>query len=396
MLLVLETFNLLHNSKSLIFEKKTMKYTLSLIALILLISCKSKTSNESDHFIEGDAPGVYNGMRVYLNKLNAANKPMVIDTAIVMDEKFYFDQGERTDFAEVRFLSMETGNDRMIFIEDDNPLKIELNQDSLWASTVTGNEENRILYDFRANQADYQKRTNEFKTSRGEAYRSGDQQKGDDVTKEWMNAEESYKDEVFNTVKSNPSKLVSSMIIGDLVNSKLIDTDKAMELFNVLEGDVKNSAITKSLESYLTKFTTTAIGAKAPYFEGKTPEGEVLKLENVLGKVTLIDFWASWCGPCRRENPNVVKAYKEYHDKGFNIISVSLDRQNAAAAWKAAIKKDEMDWYHISRLMHWQDPIAKLYNVTSIPATFLLDENGVIIAKDLRGQALHNKLAELL
>lgn len=373
-----------------------MRFLLPIIALLLIVSCKTEPRNDNTHFIEGTAPGVYNGMRVYLNKLNTTNNPMIIDTAVVMNEKFYFDKGDKTDFAEVRFLSMDTGNDRMIFIEGDEALNITLNQDSLWASSVTGSEENRILYEFRADQAAYQKRTNEFKTARGDAYRSGDQQKGDDITKTWMNAEEAYKSEVFNIVNSNPDKLVSSMIIGDLVNSKLIDTDKALKLFNVLEGDVKESSITKSLESYLTKFTTTAIGAKAPIFEGKTPDGDVLKLEDVMGKVTLIDFWASWCGPCRRENPNVVKAYKEYHDKGFNIISVSLDRQNADAAWKAAIEKDEMDWYHISRLMHWQDPIAKLYNVTSIPATFLLDENGVIIAKDLRGQALHNKLSELL
>ncbi|GAK94121.1 thiol:disulfide interchange protein [Nonlabens ulvanivorans] len=374
-----------------------MRFLLPIIALLLIVSCKTEPKNDNTHFIEGAAPGVYNGMRVYLNKLNTTNNPMIIDTAVVMNEKFYFDKGDKTDFAEVRFLSMDTGNDRMIFIEGDEALSITLNQDSLWASSVTGSEENRILYEFRADQAAYQKRTNEFKTARGDAYRSGDQQKGDDITKTWMNAEEAYKSEVFNIVNSNPDKLVSSMIIGDLVNSKLIDTDKALKLFNVLEGDVKESSITKSLESYLTKFTTTAIGAKAPIFEGKTPDGDVLKLEDVMGKVTLIDFWASWCGPCRRENPpNVVKAYKEYHDKGFNIISVSLDRQNADAAWKAAIEKDEMDWYHISRLMYWQDPIAKLYNVTSIPATFLLDENGVIIAKDLRGQALHNKLSELL
>ncbi|MEP0597376.1 DUF4369 domain-containing protein, partial [Nonlabens ulvanivorans] len=250
-----------------------MRFLLPIVALLLIISCKTETSNDNTHFIEGTAPGVYNGMRVYMNKLNSTNKPMIIDTAVVMNEKFYFEQGEKKDFAEVRFLSMETGNDRMIFIEGDEPLKITLNQDSLWASSVTGSEENRILYDFRADQATYQKRTNEFKTARGNAYRSGDQQKGDDVTKTWMDAEETYKNEVFNIVKSNPNKLVSSMIIGDLVNSKLIDTDKALELFNVLEGDVKETAITKSLESYLTKFTTTAIGVKAPLFEGKTPDG---------------------------------------------------------------------------------------------------------------------------
>lgn len=373
-----------------------MKQLFYLLLCVVLISCNSTTSNTSEYPIDGDAPGVYNGMRVYLNKLNAGNRPMVIDTAIVMDEQFYFKRKDTLDFPEVRFLSMDTGDARFVFIQGEEHLKVQLNKDTLWASKVTGSEENKILYDFRKNQAEYQKSTNEFKTSRGAAYRSGDQAKGDEITKKWMNAEESYKQGIFKTIESNPNKLVSSMMIGDLINSKLVDTDKASELFSKLKGDVKDSPITKSLDTYLMKFKKTAIGAKAPTFEGKTPDGDVLKLEDAMGKITLIDFWASWCGPCRRENPNVVRAYKEYHDKGFNIISISLDKQNADAAWKAAIEKDQMDWYHISRLMHWQDPIAKLYNVSSIPATFLIDENGVIIAKDLRGQALHNKLAKLL
>lgn len=373
-----------------------MKFILSLISLTLLVSCKTGSEQKETHFIDGDAPGVYNGMRVYLNKLNAVNQPMPVDTAIVMDEKFYFDKDESISFPEVRFLSMDTGKDRFVFIQGKEPLDITINQDTLWASKIEGSKENELLYAFRSDQAAYQKQSSQFKTDRGVAYRAGDKEKGDAITKSWMDAEDAYKANVFNTIKTHSDKLVSPMIIGDMINSKLIDADKANELFQFLEGDVKSSPITKSLEAYLKKYNATAIGAKAPVFEGKTPDGDILKLEDAMGKVTLIDFWASWCGPCRRENPNVVRAYKEYHDKGFNIISVSLDKQNAEAAWKAAIEKDEMNWYHISRLMHWQDPIAKQYNVSSIPATFLLDENGIIIAKDLRGQALHDKLAELL
>ncbi len=373
-----------------------MKYILSILAILLLVSCKTGKQSENSHFIDGNAPGVYNGMRVYMNKLNAGNRPVPVDTAIVLDEKFYFDKDESIKFSEVRFLSMDTGEERFVFIQGKEPLAIELNKDTLWAGKVTGSVENQILLDFRKQQAAYQKQSNQYKTERGTAYRSGDQEKGDAITKTWMNSEESYKKAIFQTVKSNPNKLVSSMIIGDLLNSKLIDTDKARVLFNTLKGDVKQSPITKSLETYLMKFEKTAIGTKAPIFEGKTPTGDILKLEDAMGKITLIDFWASWCGPCRRENPNVVAAYEKYHDKGFNIISVSLDKQNAEDKWKAAIEKDQMDWFHISRLMHWQDPIAKMYNVTSIPSTFLLDENGTIIAKNLRGQALHQKLAELL
>jgi len=340
-----------------------MNKLLFILVIIIVSSCKSGDTNKINHSIEGNAPGLYNGMRIYLNKLNAANRPTPVDTAIVMDGSFHFDSVNELDFPQIRFLTMDTGEDRFVFIQGKEPLKIEVNKDTIWSSNVTGSEENRILSEFRSEQFTFQKKANGFKSERGNAYRSGNQAKGDEITREWMDTEEAYKNKVINTVKSNPKSLVSSMILGDLINGKLIDTDKAIELFALLEGDVKESSITKSLETYLNKFTATAIGAKAPIFEGKTPDNKILKLEDAMGKVTLIDFWASWCGPCRRENPNVVNAYKKYHDRGFNIISVSLDKQNAEAAWKAAIEKDQMDWHHISRLMHWQDPIAKQYNV---------------------------------
>jgi thiol-disulfide isomerase/thioredoxin len=130
------------------------------------------------------------------------------------------------------------------------------------------------------------------------------------------------------------------------------------------------------------------------HVESDTFEDAVLAASHE--RPVVVDFWASWCGPCRVENPNIVAAYNKYHEKGFNIISVSLDQPDGEEAWMAAIEKDQMDWNHISRLAHWNDPIAAQYNVTAIPASFLLDKNGVIIAKDLRGDQLTKKLAQLL
>ena len=110
--------------------------------------------------------------------------------------------------------------------------------------------------------------------------------------------------------------------------------------------------------------------------------------------MTIIDFWASWCGPCRGENPNVVALYNEFHAQGLNIIGVSLDKD--AAKWKEAIAKDGLTWPQISNLKYWDEPIAKMYNVESIPATFILDAKGNIVAKDLRGDALRAKVVALL
>ena len=113
-----------------------------------------------------------------------------------------------------------------------------------------------------------------------------------------------------------------------------------------------------------------------------------------MGKITIIDFWASWCGPCRQENPNVVALYKEFHSKGLNIIGISLDED--VASWKKAIAKDKITWQQLSNLKGWEEPIAKLYNVDQIPATFILDSQGKFIDHDLRGDALREKIKSLL
>ena len=117
-------------------------------------------------------------------------------------------------------------------------------------------------------------------------------------------------------------------------------------------------------------------------------------MKESLGKVTIIDFWASWCGPCRAENPNVVAIYNELHAKGLNIIGVSLDSE--LSKWKAAIAKDKITWAQISNLKEWKEPIARMYNLEQIPTTFILDASGKIVAKDLRGDDLKKKVIELL
>ena len=133
----------------------------------------------------------------------------------------------------------------------------------------------------------------------------------------------------------------------------------------------------------------------APQISMKNPEGKTMNLHDLKGKYVLIDFWASWCGPCRKENPNVVRLYNEYKDKGFTVFSVSLDKD--ANAWKTAIIKDGLVWpNHVSDLLMWDTPMIQLYGFNSIPHTVLIDKNGKIIGRNLRGSSLEQKLKEIL
>lgn len=149
-----------------------------------------------------------------------------------------------------------------------------------------------------------------------------------------------------------------------------------------------------ALEAIKQSAATFIIGAEAPNFELNNLEGKPMELKDLRGKLILLDFWASWCGPCRRENPNVVKLYDEYKDKGFDILGVSLDRDQAR--WEQAVEKDGLTWHHVSDLKGWKSAAAKLYSVSSIPATLLIDKEGKIVARNLRGAALEAKVAELL
>ena len=139
---------------------------------------------------------------------------------------------------------------------------------------------------------------------------------------------------------------------------------------------------------------STSVGSIAPDLEFPNPDGKIIKLSDLRGKYVLIDFWASWCGPCRKENPNVVAMYHKYKDKGFEIFSVSLDRDKAG--WVGAIEKDRLVWpNHVSDLKSWSSEAAKIYGVRSIPATFFIDKDGRILAKDLRGAALDDMLKKV-
>ena len=160
-----------------------------------------------------------------------------------------------------------------------------------------------------------------------------------------------------------------------------------------LSKALPNSSIIKKLAQVVESKRKLTVGAEAPEIALPSPDGEVISLSSLKGNYVLIDFWAAWCRPCRAENPNVVRMYKKYQDKNFEILGVSLDRTKEA--WVGAIQQDGLPWLHVSDLGYWNSSVTRTYQISAIPATYLIDPEGKIIAKNLRGPSLAAKLQEI-
>ncbi len=180
--------------------------------------------------------------------------------------------------------------------------------------------------------------------------------------------------------------------------NNILDRDKYFDVYLVTSDKLKKEwpdyDVAKEFITMVDNMKATAIGQITPEIELPNPEGQVIKLSSLRGKYVLVDFWAKWCGPCRRENPNVVKAYQKYKDKGFEVYGVSLDRNKED--WVQAIQEDGLTWTQVSDLKYFESKAAADYNISAIPFSILVDPQGKIIAKNLRGPALNKKLEEVL
>lgn len=374
-----------------------MKRIIAIVALFFVVSCGKDNSNS----ITGTASGMEDGTLLFLQELGENNKRVALDTATITNGSFAFKRS--IDGTGILILNKEQSKEQLLLVKDNSPVTITLYKDSIAASTVSGGVENKLFNSYRMSTRSMTQMKQSLLRDMQVA-----QQQTDGVMVNMVKEKIEKIDLDFITnkkeiIESHPEKMVAIMALSDLINAKVLNIDESENYFNSLSGDIKTSSVGSSINKYIAQLKSqriasglASVGNKAPDFSAKTPEGKELALSETLGKYTIIDFWASWCRPCRMENPNVVNVYNQYHDKGLNIISVSLDRPGQEARWKKAIIDDQMDWYHVSNLQFWQDPIPRSYGVRSIPATFLLDENGVIIAKNLRGAALGAKMKELL
>jgi len=383
-----------------------MKKILFLVATaVVLFSCKNLADGEYE--ITGNVKGMKSGL-VYLEKQSPMGMGVqAIDTVKIVDGKFEI-KG-KTSEPEICFIQIDKVNGKVPFILEEGAIEVQVDKDSLFKSKLSGTYNNEEFTKFNEEtnklQKKIQKKAMDFQMKNmakmNEAQKNNDTVTMNSLRKQYQTIQKDITDYTFGYPKTHPKSFISVLIVQAMFNNSEYKVKEIESIFNSLDETLQKTKPGKKVKETIANLkkqmdakSKVAVGLIAPDFKAPTPEGKIVSLKENLGKVTLIDFWASWCQPCRQENPNVVALYNELHSKGLNIISVSLD--NDAAKWKEAIAKDKLSWTNVSNLKEMKDPIAEQYGIQQIPTTFLLDASGKIVAIDLRGESLKAKIQELL
>lgn len=369
------------------------KIVFILTTALFAIACNNL--GESEYLISGTANGIENGKKVFV-EIQSETGATVLDTGVVENGKFEL-KGIITE-TDLGFVRIENEKFSVPFIIEKGNITINIAVDSVQNTKIGGTKNNDKFQEFNEKSLVVVKKRNKYEKNNIARMEAAKKSRDTATINMIVKEHNSFQDEMNaiskTFIKENPDAHLSVLLLENFLMRQYLTPEEVKTYYDGLSKEVTATKSGKKIKEVLESMSAIVIGKPAPNFSGPSPDGKTVSLKESLGKVTIIDFWASWCGPCRAENPNVVALYNEYHAQGLNIIGVSLDKD--ATKWKEAIAKDKLTWTHISNLQQWEDPIAKQYNVQSIPATFILDEKGNIVAKDLRGDELRAKVAALL
>lgn len=365
-----------------------MKKILYLFIISLLaVSC----TTEPKYVIDGTIDGADGG--VVLLQQRTADGITILDSAVI--NKGIFKMEGFIAYPQMVTLTIKDKQGRLSFFLENSRISITGHADSLFRASVTGSSTQSEFETYTASLEEMNAKMEEAYNNYNQAKKEGNKALMDSIEKDYdaLDSQQVLINKDF--IKNNPKSFVTPLILNEVALS--LDATELETLLNGVDTTLNKVNMVKDLRQRVELMKAVAIGQKAPDFTVNDVNGNPVSLYSKIGgknKLLLVDFWASWCGPCRQENPNVVKIWKEYNKKGFDVFGVSLDFEGDA--WKKAIVDDQLTWTHVSDIKGWRCEPARLYAVNSIPANFLLDENGIIIGHNLRGESLGAKVKEIL
>lgn len=363
---------------------KTRLLTL-IIATFALISCNKSTFNVNVELQNAE------GKMVYLKKM-LDKEFVVIDSSVMQNNmtNFIVKCGSPTDYYSI---SINGVRYPINFFSENMDMTIVGDINDNRNISVSGSNAQQLIKEYNDENKKFNEQLRELGQKYREAAKNNNETELEKIENEYNQVEKNQNNYISLFMTKNKNSFIAPYILyNNRYNYELNELEDFLNHFEIKE----ESEFSKLLNEYIAVLQRVDIGQTYVDFTQETPEGDMMSISELVGKskLLLIDFWASWCGPCRAENPNVVEVYNEYHEKGFDIIGVSLDMEKEK--WIKAIEADGLIWHNISDLKYWNNEGAKLYGVSSIPSNVLLDQNGTIIGKNLRGEDLKNKVEEIL
>ena len=384
------------------------KFAFILLISTILASCAGK---KDKYTINGIIKGVDTGM-IYLQK-DDGDHWVSIDSTRLEKGSFIFKGGvdikkysypkrffyffsyksnEKADIPEMMHIAMPDNQILLPVFVENSKIEVQIYSDSLEKSTVKGSATHDFYQQYLTMNESLNKKMDEVNMQWKKAkdtHDSATMKRTDSISTE---LDKEMKKQLVAFVKTNNKTVVSPYLV--FRNSWQFELPDLEEIMTAMDTNLNNSQYTLALKKRVAILKNVAIGEMAPDFTMNDSTGKPVTLSSFKGKIMLLDFWASWCGPCRAENPNVVKAFQAFNKKGFDVLGCSFDRNREK--WLKAVRDDKLSWNHVSDLKLWGNAAGKLYGVNSIPANVLLDKDQMIIGRNLRGEDLMKKLTEIL